>query len=73
MLTPVIEQLADEYQGRVRVAKLDVDVNPETAEVYGVMSIPTVLVFRDGVVAERLVGYRPRQALASTLDAALAQ
>ena len=73
LLSPVIEQLAGEYQGRVRIAKLDVDANAETAASYGVTSIPTLLIFRDGLVTDRLVGYRPKQALASTLDAALAQ
>jgi thioredoxin 1 len=72
LLGPVIEQLADEYQGRVRVTKVDVDANPGTAEDYGIASIPTILIFRDGAVVQRLVGYQPKGVLASILDAEFA-
>jgi thioredoxin 1 len=72
MLSPLIDELAEEYGGRVRVAKLDVDANQDTAMEYGVMSIPTVLVVRDGVVTRRLVGYHPKRTLADAVEAALA-
>jgi thioredoxin 2 len=67
MLAPTIDALARDYAGRVLVAKLDVDANPATAQRFDVRSIPTLLVFRDGRLVDRLVGVQPRGAL----DAAL--
>lgn len=69
MLAPVIEQLAVELAGRARVAKLDVDVNPVSAERYGVRSIPTVLIFRDGEVAGTVVGLVPKAELMRRVEA----
>lgn len=57
MAAPVIEELADEYEGKAVVAKLDVDANQASAMKYGVMSIPTVIVFKDGKEVERQVGF----------------
>lgn len=57
MAAPVIEELADEYEGKVVVAKLDVDANQASAVKYGVMSIPTVIVFKGGKEVERQVGF----------------
>ena len=57
---PVLEQLASEYDGRVRFAKLDIDENPATASRYGVLSIPTAILFADGEAKEAVVGARPR-------------
>jgi len=57
MAGPVIDELADEYQGKVVIAKLDVDAEPEIAGKYGVMSIPTVVLFKDGKEAGRQVGF----------------
>jgi len=57
MAGPVIEELAAEYLGRVTVAKLDVDAEPEIASKYGVMSIPTVILFKDGAEVDRQVGF----------------
>jgi thioredoxin 1 len=59
-VAPIIKDLATRYDGRVAVAKLDVDANPETAGRYGIRSIPTVLAFRGGQVVGQLVGARPR-------------
>jgi thioredoxin 1 len=61
IVAPVVEQLADEYgeQG-LRVGKLDVDENPQTAARYGVRSIPTILFFKDGQLVDRLVGAMPK-------------
>jgi thioredoxin 1 len=57
MMAPVLEQLADEYAGKVTVGKLDVDVNQEIAIRFGVMAMPTLGMFRDGKMVDRLVGY----------------
>ena len=57
MMTPVVEQLAGEYAGKVTIGKLDVDVNQDIAIRYGVMGIPTLGLFRDGKLVDRLVGY----------------
>lgn len=68
MLGPIIEQLSDEYKGRVKVVKLNVDENPNIAGQYGIMGIPTMLLFKDGNVVEEMVGLRPKAQIASTLD-----
>ena len=64
--------LAGEYQGQLKVAKVDVDANPITPGMFGVLSIPTLMLFRGGQAAERIVGYQPKQALEAKLQAALA-
>jgi thioredoxin 1 len=63
MIAPVLEQMAKEQDGRLRIAKLDVDKNPQTATKFGVMSIPTLILFKDGKPVERLVGYMPKDRL----------
>ena len=68
MLDPVLEELAQEYAGRLKVVGVDVDANPNLAGEYGVMSIPTVMLFKDGEVAARLVGYRPKSELKKELE-----
>jgi len=57
MMTPVVEQLAGEFAGKVKIGKLDVDYNQEIAIRYGVMGIPTLGLFREGKLVDRLVGY----------------
>ena len=69
MLAPTIDALARDYAGRVLVAKLDVDANPATAGRFDVRSIPTVLVFQDGRLVDRLVGVQPRAAFDAKLRA----
>lgn len=54
---PVIEQLAKEYEGKLKVGKLNVDKNPKTAQKYGILSIPTVIMFRDGKEVVRKIGF----------------
>ena len=71
MLGPVIEELATEYEGRVVVGKVDVDNNQEFAAKYGVRNIPTVLVFKDGVVVGRQVGVAPKKTYTDALDSLL--
>lgn len=63
MLAPVIEELADELEGKAEVCKLDVDEAEETAEEYGVMSIPTIILFAGGEEKERIVGVRSKEDL----------
>jgi thioredoxin 2 len=67
MLAPTVDAVARDYAGRVLVAKLDVDANPVTAQRFDVRSIPTLLVFRDGRLVDRLVGVQPRGALDAIL------
>jgi thioredoxin 1 len=71
MIAPIVHELAGEYEGRVKVTKLDVDANPVVPGKFGVMSIPTLLLFVDGKPEKRLVGYRPKASLKSDLDAVL--
>jgi thioredoxin 1 len=67
-IAPVVEELADEYEGKASVRKIDVDANQELAGQYGVRSIPTLIVFRDGQIKETIVGAVPRSRLAEVLD-----
>jgi thioredoxin 1 len=64
MVAPVVEDIAKEYSEDVKVAKLNVDENQSTASRYGIMSIPTMLVFENGKVQDKLVGYMPKDKLA---------
>ena len=68
---PVIEQLAAEYAGRVRIAKLNVDENPQTASRYSIKSIPTMLLFKDGDLVNNLVGALPKGEIQSHLNSLL--
>lgn len=71
MLGPVIEQLADQYEGKALVGKVDIDEQGELAMRYGVMSIPTVILFKDGKEIDRKVGVMPAEAFVQMLDANL--
>ncbi len=71
MVAPLVEQLAQEFAGRAVIAKLDVDANPVTAQRYGVQSIPTLILFRNGREAERVVGVQPIHVLRQKLEALL--
>jgi thioredoxin 1 len=62
-IAPIVEQIATENDGKLTVGKLDVDSNGETALKFGVMSIPTLILFKDGEPVERVVGYRPKEQL----------
>jgi thioredoxin 1 len=68
-IAPVLDQLAAESQGNYRIAKLNVDENPETARRYQIASIPTMLIFKNGQLIDRLVGAQPKQVIASKLAA----
>lgn len=71
MIAPVIEQLAGQYEGKVIVGKVDVDQEPELAREYGVMSIPNVVILKDGQEVDRKVGAMPAASYSQALDAAL--
>ncbi|MFM7840445.1 MAG: thioredoxin, partial [Nitrospira sp.] len=72
MIAPIIDELAVEYAGKVTVAKLNTDENPEIAGKYQVMSIPTILIFKNGQPVDRLVGALPKQKFKGVLDSLLA-
>lgn len=71
-IAPALEQLAAEYDGRLRVAKVDVDAEPHLAARFSVRSIPTLGLFRDGQVVEQIVGARPKAQIAEAVDRVLA-
>lgn len=68
MIAPVLEDLAADYDGKADVLKLDVDQNQATAAKYEVMSIPTLIVFKDGEAVDKVVGFQPKENLAQVLD-----
>ena len=68
MVSPIVEELANEYNGKVKVAKLDVDSNPQTATNYGIRGIPTLLMFKDGSAVDQIVGAVPKTQIAERLD-----
>ncbi len=67
MIGPAVETLAEEYDGRLRVARMDVDSNRQTPGRYGIRGIPTLILFKNGMEVTRIVGYRPKDALAEEL------
>jgi thioredoxin 1 len=67
MIAPIVEELAGEFDGKVKVGKLDVDENQQTAIKYGVRSIPTVLFFKDGKVVDTIIGASPKSAFADKI------
>lgn len=71
MVGPIVEELANEYAGRIRVAKYDVDGDPAIPARMGIQSIPTMLFFRDGKVVDGMVGAAPKAALQERFDAVL--
>ncbi len=67
-IAPIVEEIAKEYDGRVKVAKLNVDDNPQTAQNYRVMSIPTLLLFKGGKIAGHVVGALPKARLTAFIE-----
>lgn len=61
MLGPIIDEIAEEQEGKLKVCKLNVDENPETARKYRVMSIPTMLLFEDGELVNKMIGLKPKE------------
>ncbi len=68
MLSPVIEEVSDELKGRAKFFKLNVDENPVTAAQFKIASIPTVMVFKDGSMVDKFVGFRPKDVIKDTLE-----
>jgi thioredoxin 1 len=66
-IAPVLEEIAEEYAGKIQIAKLDVDGNNATAFHFGVMSIPTLILFKDGQAVERIIGNQPKEKLLAKL------
>ena len=68
MVSPAVEAIAEEYDGKLRVAKMDVDTNPDTPRGLGIMGIPTLILFKNGEEVARIIGYRPKDMLAEELS-----
>ena len=71
MVAPILEELTREYTGKLTIAKLDVDQNQQTAAKFHVMSIPTMIIFKQGKPVANIVGFKPKEKLKQELDAAL--
>ncbi|HEY2670450.1 MAG TPA: thioredoxin [Rugosimonospora sp.] len=70
-IAPVLDELATEYEGRVRIVKLDADNNPDTARKYNIMAMPTLIVFRNGEPVSQVMGAHPKSKMRAQLDEAL--
>ena len=70
-IAPILDELAAEYEGRLRIVKLDADNNPNTVRTYNIMSMPTLTMFRGGEVVSQIVGAQPNSRLRAQLDEAL--
>lgn len=68
MVGPIVEELADDFAGKAKVCKLNVDESGKIAQAYGVMSIPTLILFKNGQEVDRIVGFRPKADLARLLE-----
>jgi thioredoxin 1 len=68
MVAPVVDELAEQYDGQVKVVKLNTDENPQVASQYGIRSIPTLMIFKDGQRVDMVVGAVPKTTLANTLE-----
>lgn len=68
LIAPIIEEIAQEYQGRLKVCKFDVEKGNKTPSKYGIMSIPTIFLFKDGEVKEQIVGYVPKQHIVDKIE-----
>ena len=71
MLSPVVDELAQEMEGKVAIGKLNVDDNPQVCEQFGIMSIPTLLYFKNGELVDRMVGAHPKTEIQNKLNALL--
>ncbi len=72
MIGPLVEELANEFEGKAIIGKVDVDTNPEVSAKFGIRSIPTLLVFKDGEIVDKQVGAVPKSVLSEKIEAQLA-
>ena len=72
MIGPIVEEIANEYAGRIKVGKMNVDLNPVVPPQYGIRSIPSLLIFKDGAVSDQIVGAVPKNNITEVLDKVLA-
>ena len=72
MVAPIVEEISTEYAGKIKVGKLNTDDNQTVASQYGIMSIPTLMIFKNGEVVERIIGAQPKEALTGKIDSVLA-
>lgn len=68
MIAPFVEEISNEYDGKIKVGKVDVDSNPQTAMTYGIRSIPTLLIFKGGKMVDQIVGAVPKKTITSKLE-----
>ena len=73
MVAPVVEEIAEQYEGQIKVVKVNTDENPQIASQYGIRSIPTLMIFKGGDKVDMVVGAVPKTTLANTLEKYLAQ
>lgn len=71
IIAPIVEDLAKEYEGKLKVGKLDVDQNPQASGQFGVMSIPTLMIFKDGKPVKTMIGAQPKDVIKKSIDEAL--
>ena len=71
MVAPIVEEIAADYEGKLKVGKLNTDDNQQVPTKFGIMSIPTLMLFKNGEVVERIVGYQPKETLTIKINAAL--
>lgn len=70
-VAPILEELSETYAGKVKIAKIDTDANPQTTAAYGITSIPTLNIYKGGELVKQVVGARPKPALTAEIDAVL--
>lgn len=68
MIAPIVDEIAEEYDGRLRVAKVDADANQDVLMQYGIMGIPTLILFKGGEAVERITGYKPKDKIVGKID-----
>ncbi|MCX7857986.1 MAG: thioredoxin [Deltaproteobacteria bacterium] len=71
IMGPIIDKIAEEYEGKVKVCKLNVDENPKTPAAYGIRAIPTIILFNNGEVVEKIVGAQPKSAIENLIKRVL--
>jgi len=71
LMTPIVEDIAEEYDGRVKVGKLNTDENPGVTSEYGIVSIPTTIIFKDGKAVDQIIGAVPKDVIVKKLEAVL--